>query len=79
MYMHPGVGLLENITTMDKWIELLRLKCLGWTWTGSIRMNYFQSVGPGHIRLSGKRFNIKMACDREVHLMMDTIFQVIHK
>lgn len=38
----------------------VKIKVSQETWTGSIGVNYFQSVGPEHIRLSGKRCNIKM-------------------
>lgn len=46
MHTCPRVGLLKNIATTDRWIELPRLKCLRRTWTGNIRVNYFWLGSP---------------------------------
>lgn len=32
---------LKNIRTTSRWIRLLKLKMLRYTWAGNIRLNYF--------------------------------------
>lgn len=39
--MYPRAGLLKNIRTMERWVELPILKCPRWIWAGNTRVNYF--------------------------------------